>query len=148
MIYVACELDHTLKSLRWDSASRTATLVGSSAATTAPLRSGDVVYEAHVATVSDVLLVSVRGCDVIAIHDMGSDGLPTYRASFDSGGEFPRYFAVNGERLVVGNEKSHGVSVFDLADVLALEATDEPGAIAQLRHVDVAVASPACVSFG
>ncbi len=148
VIYVACELDHTLKSLRWDAASHTATLLDSTPATAAPLRSGDTVYESHVLAVSGVLLVSVRGCDVISVFDVGGDGLPTYRASFDSGGEFPRYFAVTGEQLVVGNEKSHVASVFDLADVLALEATAGSADIAELPHASVSVTSPACVAFG
>jgi 6-phosphogluconolactonase (cycloisomerase 2 family) len=146
VIYVACELDHTLKSLRWDADSRTASLLDSTPVTEAPLRSGDVPYAAHVLAVSNAVLVSVRGCDVIAVFDVGGDGIPTYRASFDSGGEWPRYFAVTGEQLVVGNEKSHGASVFDLADVLSIEATAEP--IAVLPHASVAVKSPACVAFG
>jgi 6-phosphogluconolactonase len=148
VIYVTCELDHTLRALRWDAVSRVATQIGSTAATDVRLRSGDAIYEGHVLAVSEVLLVSVRGCDVIAVFDVAGDGIPTYRASFDSGGAFPRYFAVTGEQLVVGNEKSHLVSIFDLADVLALEGAEEPGEFASLPHADVAVASPACVAFG
>jgi 6-phosphogluconolactonase len=148
VIYVTCELDHTLRALRWDPASRAATEIGSTAATSVPLRSGDTTYEAHVLAVSDVLLVSVRGCDVIAVFDVGGDGTATYRASFDSGGVFPRYFAVTGEQLVVGNQKSHVVSIFDLADVLAIEGAEEPGGFASLPHADIAVPSPACVAFG
>ena len=148
VIYVACELDHTLKSLRWDAGSRTANLLDSTPVTEAPLRSGDFAYAAHVLAVSNAVLVSVRGCDVIAVFDLGGDGIPTYRASFDSGGEWPRYFAVTGEQLVVGNEKSHGASTFDLADVLAIDGAAEPGGFAILPHTDVAIASPACVAFG
>jgi len=148
VIYVACELDHTLKSLRWDAGSRTASLLDSTPVTEAPLRSGEFAYAAHVLAVSDAVLVSVRGCDVIAVFDVGGDGIPTYRASFDSGGEWPRHFAVTGEQLVVGNEKSHRASTFDLADVLAIDGAAEPGGCASLRHLDVAIASPACVAFG
>ncbi len=148
MVYLACELDHSVKTLRWDPASRTAELVHSTASTTAPLRYGDTVYEGHVAVVSGALLVSVRGCDVIALHDLAPDGIPTYRASFDSGGNYPRHFAVVGEQLVVGNEKSHVVSSFDLAAVLSLDPEDEPGAIAELPHASVPVTSPACIAIG
>ena len=148
MIYLACELDHTVKTLRWDSASRTAELVHSTASTTAPLRFGDTVYEAHVVCVSDALLVSVRGCDVIAIFDIAPDGIPTYRGSFDSGGSFPRHFAVAGERLLVANEKSNTACVFDLAAVLSLPSEDEPGAIVELPHASTRVLSPACVAVG
>ncbi len=145
MIYVACELDHTVKALRWDAATRTAELLHTTPSTTAPLRFGDTVYEAHIAVVSDALLVSVRGCDVIAVHDLSPEGVPTYRASFDSGGHFPRHFAVAGERLLVANEMSHEASVFDLAEVLALPSEDEPGTIAELAHTSTRVASPVCV---
>ena len=145
-MYVACELDRTVKSLRWDADSRTASLLDSTPVTDAPLRTGDVAGAAHVLAVSDALLVSVTGCDVIAVFDLGGDGIATYRASFDAGGEYPRHFAVTGERLVVGNERSHLASVFDLADVLSVEATSE--AIAVLPHTSVPVTSPACVAFG
>ncbi len=147
-LYVTCELDHTVKTFRWDAVAREATLLDSTPSTTAPLRSGDTVYEAHALVVAGVLLASVRGCDVISVFDLGDDGIPTLRGSFDSGGTFPRYFAVTGETFVVGNETSHTACVFDLADVLGLAAEEEPGAIAQLPHRSVAIASPACVAFG
>jgi 6-phosphogluconolactonase (cycloisomerase 2 family) len=147
MIYVACELDHTLKSLRWDGASHAATLAHSTPVIAVPFRASDAVYESHVLAVSGVLLVAVRGCDVISVFDLGGDGIPTHRASFDSGGEFPRYFAVTGERLVVGNEKSHRASVFDLADVLSIEAPARPEEVLELPHRSVPVTSPACVAF-
>ncbi len=148
VIYVACESGRTLATLRWDAVSRTATLIDSTPVSPVPARRGDAAQAAHVIAVSGVLLVSVVGSDVIAVFDLGGDGVPTYRASFDSGGTFPRYFAVTGEQLVVGNQESHLVCVFDLADVLALEGVEEPGGFASLPHVDVAVTSPACVAFG
>jgi 6-phosphogluconolactonase (cycloisomerase 2 family) len=137
-----------VKTLRWDAVEREATVAGSTPSTTAPLRSGDTVYEAHALVVGAVLLVSIRGCDVISVFDLGGDGTPTLRASFDSGGTFPRYFAITGEKLVVGNETSHAASVFDLADVLGIESESEPGAIAELPHASFAIPSPACVAFG
>lgn len=148
VIYVTCEPGDSLATLRWDAVTQTATPIGSSRVTPVPSRSGDAAHAAHIIAVSGVLLVSVVGSDVIAVFDLGGDGVPTYRASFDSGGAFPRYFAVTGEQLVVGNQKSHLVSMFDLADVLAVEGAEEPGGFASLPHADVAVASPACVAFG
>ncbi|MBN2176437.1 MAG: beta-propeller fold lactonase family protein [Demequinaceae bacterium] len=145
LVYVLCELDHTLKTLSWDEDSRTATLVSTLPSTPVPLRSGDGIYDAHIVVVNDVVLASVRGCDVISVFDLDSQGLPLYRSGFDSGGEHPRHFAVLGERLVVGNEKSHLVSLFDLADVLALEPGGDPTEPARLPHTDAKVLSPACV---
>ena len=148
VMYVLGTGDQTLATLRWDPAARTATLVASTPVARVPSRRGDAAHAAHVIVVSGVLLVSVVGSDVIAVFDLGSDDLPTYRASFDSGGAVPRYFAVTGERLVVGNEMSHLVSIFDLADVLAIESTEDPDGFSSLPHADVAVTSPACVAFG
>lgn len=148
VIYVTCAGDDTLAALRWDPMARTAAILASTPVALVPSRSGDAVHAAHVIAVSGVLLASFVGSDVIAVFDLGGDGLPTYRAAFDSGGAFPRYFAVTGEQLVVGNEKSHLVSVFDLADVLAIEGAEDPEGFSSLPHADVAVPSPACVAFG
>lgn len=148
VIYVTCEGDDTLAALRWDPMGRTAELLASTPVALVPSRRGEVVHVAHVIAVSGVLLASFVGSEVIAVFDLGGDGLPTYRAAFDSGGAFPRYFAVTGEQLVVGNEKSHLVSVFDLADVLSIEGAEDPDAFSTLPHADVAMTSPACVAFG
>jgi 6-phosphogluconolactonase (cycloisomerase 2 family) len=144
-LYLVCELDHTLKTLHWDAASGTATVEHEAPTTLVSLRSGNAVYDAHVTVVSEVVLVSVRGSDVISVFDLGGDGMPVYRGAFDSGGAFPRYFAAVGERLIVGNEKSHQVSVFDLADVLSLTPGDDPTIPAELPHTSTRVLSPACV---
>jgi 6-phosphogluconolactonase (cycloisomerase 2 family) len=145
LIYVMCELNHTLVTLRWDPQSRTAETVRSIPSTSVPLRTEDAIYDAHVIVVGDVILGSIRGPDVIAIYDLDSSGLPAYRGAIDSGGSHPRFFAVLGERLVVGNEKSHVVSVFDLADVLRVSLGDDPTAPVEVPHVDSRVLSPACV---
>jgi len=145
LLYVVCELGHTLTTLRWDAAGGEGGLVASVPTTPVPLRSGSEICDAHVVAVGGVLLVSVRGADVISVFDLDAEGLPRYRAGFDSGGEYPRHFAVIGERLVVGNEKSHRASLFDLADVLSLEAPDDPSIPAGLPHRDVGIPSPACV---
>lgn len=148
VIYVTCEGDDTLAALRWDPMARAAALLASTPMAPIPSRRGEAVHVAHVIAVSGVLLASFVGSDVIEVFDLGGDGLPTYRAAFDSGGAFPRYFAVTGEQLVVGNEKSHLVSVFDLADVLAIEGAEDPVGFSSLPHADVAMTSPACVAFG
>jgi len=145
LIYVTCELDHTVTTLRWDVDSRTASLVGALPSTLVPLRSGDSISDAHIVVVNDIVLASIRGCDVISIFDLDSGGLPVYRGGFDTGGEHPRHFAIIGERLVVGNEKSHRASIFDLADVLALGPTEDPSVPSRLPHVDVPIPSPACI---
>lgn len=148
LLYLTSELDHMVRTLRWDAASRVAEPVATLPSTHVPLRSGEEIYDAHIVVVNDVVLASIRGCDVISVFDLDSGGLPVYRGGFDSGGEHPRHFAIVGERLVVGNEKSHLASLFDLADVLALDPPADPSVPSELPHIDVPIPSPACICAG
>ncbi|WP_291379888.1 beta-propeller fold lactonase family protein [Demequina sp.] len=148
LIYVVCELDHRLRTLRWEGESATADVIAEHPTTLAPRRTGDAVYDAHVDLVNrdsgDVLLVSVRGADVISVFDVAPEGELTYRAAFDAG-HWPRHFAVVGEHVLVGAERGHEVRAFALADVVALPPESESGAIAQLPYTSAAVTSPACI---
>lgn len=144
LIYLVCELDHHLRTLRWDGESATAEVIAELPTTTAPHRTGDTVYDAHVVLVDDALLVSVRGADVIAVFDLSPEGEARYRASFDVG-YWPRHFAVTDERLVVGCEKGHEVRWYDLAAVLGLPPEAEVSAVAELPHESAKVLSPACI---
>ncbi len=148
MLYVVCELDHRLRTLRWDRASATADMIADQPTTLAPLRTGDELSDAHVVLVprdaGDVLLVSVRAADVISVFDVAPEGELTYRAAFDAG-YWPRHFALVGEHLAVGAEKGHEVRVFALIDVLTLPPEMESGAVAQLPYLSAAIISPACI---
>lgn len=148
LIYVVCELDHRLRTLRWDPASASAEVIAEAPTTLAPHRTGGAIYDAHVALIErergDVLLVSVRGVDVIAVFDVAPEGELTYRAALDVG-YWPRHFAVVGDALVVAVEKGHEVRAYRLADVLALPPESENGAFASLPFSSVPVTSPACV---
>jgi len=148
LVYVVCELDHRLRTLRWDRASATAQIIADHPTTLAPQRTGDALYDAHVELVArdagDVLLVSVRGADVISVFDVAPEGELTYRAAFDAG-YWPRHFAVVGQHLVVGAEKGHEVRAFALADVLALPPESESGDVATMSYTATRVTSPACI---
>lgn len=148
MLYVVCELDHRLRTLRWDSASATAEVIADQPTTLAPLRSGDELSDAHVELVrrsaGDVLLVSVRAADVISVFDVAPEGELTYRAAFDVG-YWPRHFAIVAEYLVVGAEKGHEVRAYTLTDVLTLSPEMESGAIASLPYLSAEITSPACI---
>lgn len=148
LLYVVCELDHRLRTLRWDSASGTAEVIADRPTTLAPRRTGDALSSAHVVLVDrsegDVLLVSVRGADVISVFDVAPEGELTYRAAFDVG-YWPRHFAVVGEHLVVGAEMGHEVRAYPLSEVLALPPESELGAVATLPYTSVEVVSPACI---
>jgi 6-phosphogluconolactonase (cycloisomerase 2 family) len=148
LIYVVCELDHRVRTLRWDRPSACADVIADQPTTLAPHRTGGAVYDAHVELVEraagDVLLVSVRGVDAISIFDVAPEGALTYRAALDVG-YWPRHFAIVGDSLVVAVEKGHEVRAYALADVLALAPEMENGALASLPFSTVRVVSPACM---
>lgn len=144
LIYVVCELDHQLRTLRWDAASASAEVIAEVASTTAVQRTGDDVNDSHVVLTDDTLLVGVRGPDVVSVFDLSPEGEARYRGCFDAG-FWPRHFEVIGSELWVGAERGHEVRRFALADVLALEPEPGVGEITQLPHDSYAVVSPACV---
>ncbi len=149
LIYVVCELDHRLRTLRWTQGEAMADVIAEVPTTTAPQRSGGDVYDAHVDIIPgndrDVLMVSVRGVDVIALFDLSPEGEARYRTSLDVG-QWPRFFAAIGDRLHVGAERDHEVRSYELARVLALPAATGVGAIAALPYESAPVTSPACVT--
>ncbi len=148
LLYLVCELDHQLRTLRWDRGSASADVIAEQPTTLAPHRTGDGIDDAHVdlvhRDVGDVLLVSVRGADVISVFDVAPEGELTYRAAFDAG-YWPRHFAVVAEHLVVGAERGHEVRAYALADVLALRPETERGAVPSLPYHSAKVTSPACI---
>jgi len=147
-IYVACELDQQLRTLRWDAASGTAEVIDEAPSTPAPNRTGEAGnQDSHVLLVEgpagDVLLAGVRGADVIALFDVAPEGELRYRTSMDAG-QWPRHFAVAGDRLHVGAERGHEVRTYALADVLALPPEPEVGYVARVPHASAPLPSPAC----
>lgn len=149
LLYVVCELDHQLRTLRWNARAASADVIAEQPTTLAPHRTGSAVYDAHVAIVErprgDVLLVSVRGVDVISVFDVAPEGELTYRAALDVG-YWPRHFAVVGDSLLVAVEKGHQLRSYALEEVLAIAPESENGAVATLPHHAVPVTSPACVA--
>jgi len=145
LIYVVCELDHHLRTLRWDDASATANVIAEVPSTMAPQRTGDEVNDGHIVLVANVLLVSVRGTDTVSVFDLRPEGEARYRGCFDAG-FWPRYFADIDEDLWVGAERGHEVRRYRLLDVLALPPECAVGEVAELPYQSFAVTSPACVT--
>lgn len=148
LMYVVCELDHRVRTLRWDRPSSTAEVIAERPTTLAPQRTADATYGAHIALVpghnGDVLLASVRGADVISVFDVAPEGELTYRCALDVG-YWPRHFAIVDGSLVVAAEKGHEVRAYSLASVLALPPESECGTVASLDYTAVRVTSPACI---
>ncbi|MDN4477480.1 beta-propeller fold lactonase family protein [Demequina sp. SYSU T00039] len=148
LIYVTCELDHLVRTLRWDPTSATAEVIAEAPSTLAPPRSAEL-QDSHLALADgphgEVLLVSVRGADVVSVFDIAPEGELTYRAAIDAG-EWPRFFAVLGDRLIVGAERGHEVRAFAMTDVFALRPESGIGDVIDLPHAAAEVVSPACVA--
>ena len=147
-LYVVCELDDQLRTLRWDREVGEATLIAEAPLTLAPHRTGMRMYGAHVEVVErpvgDVLLVSVRGADVLSLFDIAPEGELTYRCALDVG-EWPRHFAIVGDHLVIGAERGHEVRAYSLDAVLSLPPEPQVGALAALASASAPVTSPACI---
>jgi 6-phosphogluconolactonase (cycloisomerase 2 family) len=80
------------------------------------------------------LYVANRGVDTISVFAVGASA-PRFLAEVDSGGAWPRHFAIIGRHLYVANERSHTIGVF------RIDATDgRPVAIGTCS-----MASPTCV---
>ncbi|MEV1289918.1 lactonase family protein [Micromonospora sp. NPDC049679] len=61
------------------------------------------------------LYVANRGPDTIAVFALDA-GAPRYVGEVESGGRWPRHFALVGGHLYVANERSHSVGVFRIDD--------------------------------
>ncbi|WP_084104844.1 beta-propeller fold lactonase family protein [Demequina sp. NBRC 110056] len=143
-LYVACELDNQLRVLRWDGASATAEVIQELQSTAAANRTGEAgLQDGHILIHGDVLLIAVRGADVISLFDLSPEGDARYRTCFDVG-HWPRHFAIGDDRLLVACERGHEVRSYALADVLALPPEHEVGEVAQVTHASAPVPSPAC----
>ena len=147
-LYVVGELDVTLHVLRWDDARGTASRVAVLPACVAGLRSGQRVLPAHVARCGGRLVVSVRGADVVAEFEVADDGGLQPAGEVDSGGTWPRHFALEDDRMIVADQTGGGVVVLarDPAQPGArplADRPDGPGMPTVLGRLDLP--SPACV---
>jgi 6-phosphogluconolactonase (cycloisomerase 2 family) len=80
------------------------------------------------------LYVANRGVDTISVFAVEATP-PRFVAEVDSGGAWPRHFAIIGHNLYVANERSHTIGVFRLE-----EADGRPVQIGTCE-----IASPTCV---
>ncbi|WP_061961579.1 lactonase family protein [Demequina flava] len=143
-LYVACELTSRVATLRWDASSGTAETIADQPATTVTPTSADANFPSHIVLHDDLLLVGVRGADVIALHDLSPEGHANYRGAVDAG-HWPRHFAIIDDRLHVGAERGHEVRTVPLPDVLALAPEAEVGEVAELTYASAPMPSPAFV---
>ena len=82
------------------------------------------------------LYVANRGAGTVAVFALDGDEPPRQVAEVDTGGEWPRHFALIGGHLYVADERAHAIRVFAVDQVTGVPApTGEP----------VETPSPSCV---
>ena len=149
LLYLVGELDVTVRVLRWDRATATASIVQTVPATVTPRRSGDSILPAHVVLDGARLLVSVRGADVLTVFDVEpATGLLTRAAEVDSGGAWPRHFAPLATWTVIANQTSGHLAALPappLAEVVPPVRGRALDRSTSTRGHYLAIPAPACV---
>lgn len=77
----------------------------------------------------DVVYVSNRGHNSIAAFRIGADGSLTHLQTIDCGGNWPRFFVRLDHHLIVANQESEDLQVFDVAADGSLTASDNSLAV-------------------
>jgi 6-phosphogluconolactonase len=126
------EYANTLTSLRRNA---DGTLTEIQTVSTLPAGYGETSYGAHIQIAGDVVYMSNRGHNSIAAFRIGADGTLTHLQTIGCGGNWPRFFLRLGNHMIVANQKSDNLAVFDVAADGKLTATshgldiDKPVAI-------------------
>lgn len=88
-------------------------------------------YPSHIDAVDGLLYVGNRGPDTISV--LRADTLERV-AEVASGGEWPRHFLIDGERMLVANQNSDGVAILSMKDGIPaatgeVYATERPACV-------------------
>ncbi|MBB4617380.1 lactonase family protein [Sphingomonas abaci] len=128
--YLVSELSNQLFTLTAEPDGRFTTL---GAQSIRPADARGPAYGAHIAvdTAGRRLYVSVRGDNRIAVFALDERGTPTLLQHIQSGGNWPRHFLLleRERHLLVANERSGNVAVFDLMADGRLRATTASAAL-------------------
>jgi 6-phosphogluconolactonase len=109
-------------------------VVDETPSTVGPRTEGGLAAHLTLSDQGNLLYVSNRGTDVVSVIAVGSGRLRPI-TDVPSGGAWPRHLSLAGDRLLVANQNSGAVAVFDLA----------PDGIPQPSRLRYAVQSPVCV---
>lgn len=103
-------------------------------ATATPPPDGGRNYPSHLAVVGELLVVAVRGADVLSVFTLDGDR-PVHLADSPVGGVWPRHFAAVDGRVLVACERSDEVTVLEL----------DPGSGRAAAVARLPVPAPACL---
>ena len=141
LVYVVGELDSSVTTLAFDATAARLTTIGARSSLPAGWTGTSYAADIHVAPAGDVLYVSNRGHDSIAVFSIdATSGMPSLEQTISSGGTWPRHFTLDptGRWLLVANQNSGSI------DVLARDPRG--GRLAPTSH-HLEIPSPVCVRF-
>jgi 6-phosphogluconolactonase len=140
LVYVVNELDSTITRLRLDAEHGTLTPLDTISTLPAGWTGTSYAADIHVAPLGNVLYVSNRGHNSIAVFSIAADGVLALRQTMPTGGDWPRNFSLDPTRrwLLVANQHSGTIVVF------ARDVTT--GRLTPTRQ-RMEIASPACLRF-
>ena len=141
LVYVVGELDSTVTTLRFDASAARLTPIESRSALPAGWRGKSFAADIHIAPSGNVLYVSNRGHDSIAVFSIAAgSGAITLEQTISTGGEWPRNFSLDptGRWLLVANQNSGSIVVL---------ARDRRTGRLSSTSQRLEIASPVCVRF-
>jgi 6-phosphogluconolactonase len=140
LVYVVNELDSTITRLRLDVEAGMLTPLDTISTLPAGWTGTSYAADIHVAPSGNVLYVSNRGHNGIAVFSIATDGALALRQTILTGGDWPRNFSIDptGRWLIVANQHSGTIVVF------ARDAST--GRLTPTRQ-RMELANPACLRF-
>lgn len=141
LVYVVGELDSTVTTLRFDANAGRLTTVDSSSSLPVGWRGKSYAADIHVAPAGDVLYVSNRGHDSIAVFSIdATSGALALVQTIATGGAWPRNFSLDptGRWLLVANQNSNSIVVF---------ARDPRSGHLSPTSPHLEITSPVCLRF-
>lgn len=114
LVFVSCELDSTVATLRFDAGRGSLSLVTTTSTLPRGWKGENYPADVHVAPLGNALYVSNRGHDSIAVFSIGAAGALRLEQAVSTEGSWPRNFSLDpsGRWLLVANQKSSSIAVF------------------------------------
>jgi 6-phosphogluconolactonase len=141
LVFVACELDSTVVTLRFDAERGALSLLDTRSTVPAGWTGTNYPADIHVASTGRTVYVSNRGHNSIAVFSVAdSTGALALEQTVSTEGDWPRNFSLDpsGRWLLVANQRSDSVVVFG--------RDPESGRLTPTRQ-RIAIPSPVCLRF-
>jgi 6-phosphogluconolactonase len=118
LAYVACELDSTVATLRFDNTRGMLSLIETRSTLPSGWKGENFPADIHVSPSGGTLYVSNRGHNSVAIFAIATDGTLTLSQHISTEGDWPRNFSLDptGRWLLVANQRSNSIIVFGRDD--------------------------------